>query len=155
MVFDVLDVLGIALSAQARDSLAQVPTESFDAFMAYSRGLDYRDRGEYDAAKEEFELAVRLDPGFDEAAEQRRELSVLSGTGIEQPSTLETFSAATSQDPEWRAATGNTDRRLHTQLNNTGLVRVGSPAAPGIDDMPNTPPEDTEATVIIQGRFDD
>jgi tetratricopeptide (TPR) repeat protein len=155
MVFDVLDKLGIALTAQARDSLAHIPTESFDAFMAYSRGLDYRDRGEYDAAKNEFALAVKLDPGFQEAAEQQREVNDLSGTGIEQPVDLETFSAETSQEPEWRASAGNTDQRLHAQLNNTGLVRVGSEAAPGIDDSPNTPPEDTEATVIVRGRFDD
>ena len=61
--------------------------------------------------------------------------------------------AETSEDAEWHAALGNTDRRLQMQLNNTGLVRV-SPAATGDDGGPVTPPV-TETTVIIEGRFDE
>jgi tetratricopeptide (TPR) repeat protein len=153
MVYDVLDELGIQLTDEIRDSLARVPTESFEAFMAYSRGLDHRDLGDYDAAKSEFDQAVALDPSFAEANDQRQQLRDLSGSGIEEPTSLETFSAQTSNDAEWQTSIGDTDQRLHSQLNNTGLVRVGGATA-GPDAGPITPPT-TEATVIVRGRFDD
>lgn len=151
MVFDVLDKLGIRLSQAERDSIAQVPTHSFDAFMAYSRGLDARDRGDYDAAKSEFERAVGLDPGFTQAHDQFADIRDLSGTEIEQPSSLETFSGETSDNTEWTASGVDTQGRLYEQLNNTGLVRLSGQTT----DDPNTPPASSEATAIINGRFDE
>jgi tetratricopeptide (TPR) repeat protein len=151
MVFDVLNELGIQLTQAERDSIARIPTESFDAFMAYSRGLDYRDRGDYDAAKSEFERAVEIDPGFTEAGDQFADIGDLSGSEIEQPSSLDAFSAETSDNTEWATSDVNTQGRLYNQLDNTGLVRVS-----GLDsDDPNTPPAPTETTAIINGRFDE
>lgn len=151
MVFDVLEKLGIRLTQAQRDSISQMPTQSFDAFMAYSRGLDYRDKGEYDKAKAEFERAVEIDPGFTEANDQYADIRDISGNTIEQPSSLESFSNQTSDNTEWAASGVNTQGRLYQQLNNTGLVRLSG--QPGDD--PNTPPASSEATAIIQGSFDD
>jgi tetratricopeptide (TPR) repeat protein len=152
MVFDVLNELGIKLTPLERDSIAHIPTQSFDAFMAYSQGLDYRDRGEYDAAKAEFERAVSLDPGFSDASNQFAEIGDLSGSGIEQPAALETFSAQTSENTEWASGEANTQGRLYEQLNNTGLIRLSGQAT---GDDPNTPPASSETTAIINGKFDE
>jgi tetratricopeptide (TPR) repeat protein len=152
MVFDVLDELGIQLTAAERDSIARIPTESFDAFMAYSRGLDYRDRGDYDAAKSEFERALEIDPGFAEAGDQFADIGDLTGSGIEQPGSLDGFSTETSDDTEWSTSEVNTEGRLFQQLNNTGLVRMGGQTD---GDDPNTPPASSETTAIINGRFDE
>ncbi len=151
MVFDVLDKLGIRLTQAERDSISHMPTQSFDAFMAYSRGLDYRDRGEYDKAKQEFQRAVELDPGFSEAGDQYADVRDLSGSGIEQPSSLESFSNQTSDNTEWATSGVDTQGRLFQQLNNTGLVRLSGQAT----DDPNTPPAPSEATAVIQGSFDE
>jgi tetratricopeptide (TPR) repeat protein len=120
--------------------------------MAYSQGLDYRDRGEYDAAKAEFERAVSLDPGFSDASNQFAEIKDLSGSGIEQPAALETFSAQTSENTEWASGEANTQGRLYEQLNNTGLIRLSGQAT---GDDPNTPPASSETTAIINGKFDE
>ncbi len=67
-VFRVIDDLGIELTAEERDEIAKVPTESFLAFMAYSRGLDYQQRGMLKEAQGAFGEATTHDPGFNMAA---------------------------------------------------------------------------------------
>jgi len=70
LVLQVLDSLGVELTPEQRESILQnVPTESLQAFLAYSRGLNYMDNGMYEAAKQEFESAISLDPGFSQAEE--------------------------------------------------------------------------------------
>jgi len=71
-VMKVVDNLGITLTAEERDSIRTVPTESYLAFMAYCRGLDLRSRGMYDAAANEFQQAVDADKGFEEAGVQMK-----------------------------------------------------------------------------------
>ncbi|MCK4372529.1 MAG: tetratricopeptide repeat protein, partial [candidate division Zixibacteria bacterium] len=79
-VFNILDSLGITLTVDERDAIAKVPTESYLAFLAYCRGLDYRQRGMENAARAEFGKAVELDAGFGVAdAELKRDAGFTSG----------------------------------------------------------------------------
>jgi len=72
LVMDVLEGLGIELTQEQRDEIMEnIPTESLKAFLAYSRGLDYSDRGMYSEALQEFEAAVSLDPKFNRAKEHQ------------------------------------------------------------------------------------
>ncbi|HID57128.1 TPA: hypothetical protein EYP37_11405, partial [Candidatus Poribacteria bacterium] len=80
LVFDVLDEMGVKLSQEERDEIQKVPTESFMAFLAYCRGLDYEDRGMYREAAGEFQKAVELDPGFSQADEKLQETQALAET---------------------------------------------------------------------------
>jgi tetratricopeptide (TPR) repeat protein len=66
-VFSVIDTLGIQLSKAERDAIEEVPTESFLAFMAFSRGLSYKSRGMPGEALESFREAREYDPGFSAA----------------------------------------------------------------------------------------
>ncbi len=75
-VFKVIDDLGIKLTAAERDSIQQVPTESYLAFMAYCRGLDYKKRGMYPQARQEFNQAAKEDMKFQEAQVQFKTLPV-------------------------------------------------------------------------------
>jgi tetratricopeptide (TPR) repeat protein len=61
--------LGLALSPELRQQLAQPPTESFAAFFAYSEGLLCEGRQEYGQAFERYREAARLDPEFTWAGE--------------------------------------------------------------------------------------
>lgn len=70
MVFDILQYLGIEPSDDNRDSINVAPTESLEAFLAYSRGLDYLQNGMFDEAAQQFKLALRADPGFAQANSQ-------------------------------------------------------------------------------------
>ena len=67
-VFRVIDDLGIKLTAEERDEIAKVPTESFLAFLAFSRGLDYQQKGMLQEAQGAFDEASTADPGFNLAA---------------------------------------------------------------------------------------
>jgi hypothetical protein len=65
----VIDTLGITLTRAERDAIEEVPTESFLAFMAFSRGLSYRRRGMPGEALESFREAREHDPGFSAATQ--------------------------------------------------------------------------------------
>ncbi len=75
LVFNLSDQLGIRLTeAEGQRILAQ-GTKSLAAFLAYSRGLDATDRGDYAAAARNFGAAVRADPGF-QAAQQGQQAAL-------------------------------------------------------------------------------
>jgi tetratricopeptide (TPR) repeat protein len=74
LVFKMIAGMGIRLSPEEEDAIKKVPTESFMAFLAYSRGLDYEDRGMYVEAAAEFEAAVALDPSFSNAQTKMQEM---------------------------------------------------------------------------------
>jgi len=64
LVFKIVDSMGITLTQEEKDAISKVPTESFAAFLAYCRGLDYDDRGMYEKAEAEFQRAAQIDPNF-------------------------------------------------------------------------------------------
>ncbi len=70
MVFDVLEYLGVQPTDADRDSIMAKPTESLDAFLAYSRGLEFMMLGMFEDAIEQFQLALNYDGGFDLASGQ-------------------------------------------------------------------------------------
>jgi len=80
LVFEILGNLNISLTQEERDEIQKIPTESFLAFLAYSRGLDYEDRGMYREAAQEFQNAVKIDPNFSRANEKSQESQVLADT---------------------------------------------------------------------------
>jgi hypothetical protein len=79
LVFAIIDNLGISLSAEERDAIAKVPTESYLAFLAYSRGLDYQSRGMSQAAKQEFQKATEIDKTFDLANYELQSVTLTGG----------------------------------------------------------------------------
>ncbi|MDZ7303859.1 MAG: tetratricopeptide repeat protein, partial [candidate division KSB1 bacterium] len=70
LVFKVIDELGITLTEAEEQAILTIPTENLLAFLAYSRGLDARDRGDFAKAQEEFQQAVKIDPQFNAARTQ-------------------------------------------------------------------------------------
>ncbi len=65
MTLAVLDSLGIKLSGSARRNIKRSPTDSYSAFLAFGRGVEQFDRGDYGKAEAFFVEATRLDPAFD------------------------------------------------------------------------------------------
>ncbi len=64
LVFKVIRALGIQLTEAEEKAILTIPTENLLAFLAYARGLEARDRGEYDKAEQEFQNAVKADTKF-------------------------------------------------------------------------------------------
>ncbi|MEW6051230.1 MAG: tetratricopeptide repeat protein [Candidatus Zixiibacteriota bacterium] len=160
-VFSVLDKMGITLTSEERDAISKVPTESYLAFIAYCRGLDYRNRGDFDQAKAEFNNAAAQDNGFTEAANQSSlmaaaaapppapgggdfppfEAAVLEGTGGRGES---------SPDAGRRLDLGGLDVRLNNILHRGGAI-------PGFTGSPRViinPPIEGTGTVVIRGTTD-
>jgi tetratricopeptide (TPR) repeat protein len=82
-VFALLDSLGIEISKSERDAIEEIPTESFLAFMAYSKGLSYERQGMYDDARNSFRDAGNQDPDFIEASSLAKKMELTSSYGRE------------------------------------------------------------------------
>jgi tetratricopeptide (TPR) repeat protein len=70
-VFGILDALGIVPTAQEREAITGNRTANLVAFIAYGRGLEALDRGDYSGALNHFREAAILDPGFRAASVQQ------------------------------------------------------------------------------------
>jgi tetratricopeptide (TPR) repeat protein len=77
LVFKVIDELGITLAEAEEQAILTIPTENLLAFLAYSRGLDARDRGDYQQARAEFQQAVNMDRNFKAAQTQLERTSAV------------------------------------------------------------------------------
>src|SRR5581483_6836080 len=64
VVFDLADQFGIALTEAERDRIRRRGPTSVLALLAYGRGLEALDRGDYGAAARHFAAALRAEPGF-------------------------------------------------------------------------------------------
>ena len=78
MVFDILDVLGITATAKETKAIEAKETEDLLAFLAYARGLDAADQGDYATAIEEFQGALREDPDFGRARDSLSKVKLSS-----------------------------------------------------------------------------
>ncbi len=72
VVFDLAAELGIQLTEAERQQILRQGPKNLAAFLAYSRGLDAMDRGDYGAAAQHFRAAAQADPSF-QAARQGHE----------------------------------------------------------------------------------
>ncbi|HOT97014.1 MAG TPA: CsgG/HfaB family protein [bacterium] len=64
LVFNLIDVMGLKLSRDEREAIQRIPTKNLTAFMAWCRGLDEEDQGQWQRAGEEYQRALEADPGF-------------------------------------------------------------------------------------------
>ncbi len=67
LVFKIIDQMKIKLSDEERESILEIPTENFFAFLQYSRGLDFEDKGQFTQAYEAYSQAAVSDPNFTQA----------------------------------------------------------------------------------------
>ena len=77
MTFAIIDSLGLQLTPGERSNIEKIPTEKFPAFLAFSRGIDHLDRGEYEEANHYFTEAAKIDHGFAQANELKEESALL------------------------------------------------------------------------------
>jgi len=93
ITFAVLDSLGVSLTPEERNAIEKIPTENFEAFLAFSRGIEQLELGNYEAANEYFNQAGQLDPGFQQVEALQQEAGLLNeGSG-----SVEEFEAAVEE----------------------------------------------------------
>jgi TolB-like protein len=71
VLFRLLDQMGMALTPAERRALSERPTADLQAFLAFSRGLEADDRGDFAAADAEYSAALARDPNFRQARERQ------------------------------------------------------------------------------------
>jgi len=89
VAFTLFANLGIQLSPAEREAINQRPTQSLQAFLAYSRGLEAEDNGLFGAAEADFNQAATLDPGFRAAAASAASATSLSAASQQTVSQVE------------------------------------------------------------------
>lgn len=84
IVRQTLEALGIGVSPDVEEQIQTPPTQSFEAFLAFSRGLDAEDRRAYREAAGHYRRAQQIDPGFRVAAVRASQASALNqaSTGV-------------------------------------------------------------------------
>jgi len=90
LAFGILDKMGIALTPEEKDAIQKIPTQNLMAFLAFSKGLDHFDQGQYEEAAQEFQNAVELDPNFTEAQDSFQEVQEVSQSTEQTTQELET-----------------------------------------------------------------
>ena len=124
LVFNIINDMDIKLTDKERESIQIIPTESFLAFVAFSKGLDMEDRGMYQDAANQYKEAVRMDPSFKQADVKYNETQKVSkGTGDIEGKRSEIV----------KTTTGSMGRLLESNGNLTGENVLGKD-----DHNPNT-----------------
>ncbi|UCC43984.1 MAG: tetratricopeptide repeat protein [Candidatus Zixiibacteriota bacterium] len=142
-VLDVVSELGITLTPEERNAIREVPTESYLAFMSYSRGLFYQRRGMDDVARQEFENAAGLDKNFQAPRSQLQ----AAAAGYESSlASMETFA-----ESGMAGLTGEgLDRQLTSLLEGSGIL----PSPTGSERATDQPRISGTGRVIIILDFD-
>jgi TolB-like protein len=93
LALNIIDDMGITLSEEERKAILFIPTESMLAFLAYSKGLDYEDRGMYDQAEAQYQKAVQIDPNFTRARQKSETVTNLEDGNFELSAIEETMTS--------------------------------------------------------------
>jgi len=141
LVFKVVQDLGVQLTAEERNAIQAVPTESYVAFLAYCRGLDYGRKGMYGDAQREFNAALQADPNFGAANEQLQTSAAMQAP----PVTTAALTATADQ-------MGAGEQRIR---GNDSRLSAMSARADNTLSAPKIPPgAEGTGTIIIKGDLD-
>lgn len=116
VTFSIVDQLDVELTPQERAAIEEVPTQSIQAFLAYSRGLMEEDRGNYGAAAQYYQQASQIDPNFQQAQQQQKKArSVQTGGGSQAKALSSALQGEGQQQSEQQSSTiNNTDQVLQS-----------------------------------------
>jgi tetratricopeptide (TPR) repeat protein len=134
LVFKILSDLKITLTDEEREAILEIPTQNFFAFLQYSRGLDYEDRGLYTQAFQAYSQAATSDPNFSQAktsASSAKKVEAIVGTTTE----------ATTSEKQSSEQTTQTQQQSSTSASKSGSGKTApqSAAPPPPPPPPNSP----------------
>lgn len=114
IVFNIFNTLGVTLTAVEREKINENRTGNLLAFLAYGRGLNELDRGNFQQASTFFRQATQLDPNFTRASATNAQATQLQQAS--QTTTTEIAQAATVEAPVAALSTATTSL-LQSTLN--------------------------------------
>ena len=80
IVFQIIDGMDLQLTQEQREDISYLPTRNLEAFMQYSLGLEFEDRGNMEEAHNYYNNAGQLDDGFSLAKEKASLMRTLEGS---------------------------------------------------------------------------
>ncbi len=125
VVFGILDALGVQTENLPEDVAKAVKarhTNSVDALMSFSRGLDFQDQEMFTQAREAFQQAVDMDPGFDMAADALSR-APSDAAAVDPVSQIETLEYEETGG-EAETGTGGTDSAAVTAVSVTSTEEI-------------------------------
>ncbi len=81
VVFAFLQENGFQLTQEEKENIAYIPTQNLEAFLAYSKGLQEEDAGNYQQSEGFFNQATQLDPHFQDAGNKLQSSQSLGKSG--------------------------------------------------------------------------
>ncbi|NOZ61125.1 MAG: hypothetical protein GXO74_05545 [Calditrichaeota bacterium] len=147
LVFSLLDDIGILVTPEEKAKIQQIPTKNFQAFLAYSQGLEMEDAGNFGKAAQFFQKAIRLDPGFGKAKQKQSKAKMLQ-VAAKGLSPVKKQLAPSTAAVGYRVELSKTDL-INSRLNNLS-ASIGTIFIPGQDSRKSAQ-EAVEAGVPILG----
>lgn len=133
IVFNIFNTVGVTLTAAEREKINENRTGNLLAFLAYGRGVDAMDRGNYQQASTFFRQATTLDPNFQRVQTQQQEAVQLQTATEAAPADVALQAAAPPAD------VGALTRELTNEINQTpGSDMTSSPGTSGAAPPPPT-----------------
>lgn len=136
LVLDLFRSLGIQLTPAERQALDQRPTQNLQAFLAWSRGLEAEDQGDFSGAQQLYDQATRIDPGFLGAQQSSAKASDMSAASATSVSSVE---AVVTQNANVESGTSGSSSQ-GTALNNASSGVTPQSTAPTTQTTTTTAP---------------
>jgi TolB-like protein len=114
LVLSIFANLGIQLTPAEQSAIEQRPTQNLQAFLAFSRGLEAEDRGDFAGARDAYGEAAGLDPSFRAAAQGASAASDLSIASLQTTGQVE--AVVVQNERVEGAGTGVTDEARRDAL---------------------------------------
>jgi TolB-like protein len=145
LVLDLFASLGIQLTDAERQALDQRPTANLQAFLAWSRGLEAEDRGDFTAARQLFDEAQRLDPGFLNATQSAAGVADLQVASVQ---TVQDVDAVVTQQADLEVGATSEDLRRDALTSATLAVNPTNTLELEVqkDQQPTATPRDRDPT---------
>ncbi|HXY19561.1 MAG TPA: CsgG/HfaB family protein [Gemmatimonadales bacterium] len=126
LALNLFNNMGIQLTPAEQQAIQQRPTQNLQAFLLYSRGLEAQDRGDFAAARADFNQASALDPNFRAASQSAATATNLSAASQQTVTQVEnvvsqnsTIQGPTPPPPTQDALTTATNTVAPTNATNT------------------------------------
>lgn len=150
LVFGLASDLGIQLTEAEKQRILRQGPKNLAAFLAYSKGLDALDRGDYRAAAGHFSAAVRADPSFQAAAQQQQAAEAAPAVQA-SPGDVVTVVQAVEQvaPPGEPSALNNTLDQAKQEV--SGVAADATPGLPTVSSHPTPDSQGVSSVVQASG----
>ncbi|MFI5281408.1 MAG: CsgG/HfaB family protein, partial [Gemmatimonadales bacterium] len=130
-VLDLFRSLSINLTPAERGAVDQRPTQSLQAFLSWSRGLEAEDRGDFAGAQGFYDQAARIDPGFLNAQQSSAKASDMSAAASASVQTVDAAVQQNSNTETGQTGTSSQGSALSNGTNGTTPPSTSAPTSPG------------------------